>query len=499
MSDVFLLKLEAGDDPYMTAPPFGILYLASALENAGFSVRLIHEKGNPESLNRILGHISAERPLFVGISTITGPSLIPSLRISEEIKKKIDIPVVWGGIHPTMLPEQTLASSCVDIAVLGEGEETVVALAKSFTGGSHGNERFERIPGIALREKGRIIMNSPGPFIRELDSYSPAWHLLPAERYFYSRKFFLSDFGSRLPGERLVPYLTSRGCPWRCAYCYNQFVHKRTFRAHSAQKVIADLEQWKTRYGITAVVFEDDNLFTDKNRALEILHGIRLPWSSSLRASDISRWGDGFMRELKETGCVELRIGAESGSQRVLDLMKKDIRVEDIRSSVDLCLRHGIRALLNFMAGIPGETWKDMRATFDLMDELEAGGGDVVVNGPSLYCPWPGTALYEEAVAGGFRPPQRSEDWAVGWGHRMPSVPSADRRARYVGYYRILAFRKELSALRLPVFAKGLRFLARWRWRHRFFRFPLDYHVPNFFYRIMKILGLRSVAKALYH
>ncbi len=383
--------------------------------------------------------------------------------------------------------------------ILNEGEETLVELANNLKAGTTSRADLAAIQNLAYRENSHIRITEPRPFITDLDPYFPAWHLLPIERYFYPGKFFLSDFGSLLPGDKIAPFLTSRGCPWRCGYCYNQFVNKRRFRAHSAQKVLAEITRLKNEHGITAVVFEDDNLFTDKQRGLEIVTQIDLPWSSSLRANNIAEWGDDFLRSLKDAGCVELRIGAEAGSDHVLDLMQKDLRVEEIRRAVSLCQKYGIRALLNFMVGTPGETWDDIKETLEIMDELEEKGEGVIVNGPSLYFPYPGTKLYDEALALGFRPPQKMEDWAVNWGHRQPFAPYVDKRAKFIAYYRILAYRKDIESLRFPFIAKLLRAMARLRWRKRFFRLRWDYHLPNLALKLLKRLGLTKAAQALYN
>jgi anaerobic magnesium-protoporphyrin IX monomethyl ester cyclase len=497
--DVYLLKLEPESENYKLAPPFSILYLASALEKNDFKVKLYHEIGSPKNIRYILEDIATHLPIFVGLSTMTGPSLIPTKIASQKIKENIKVPVVWGGLHPTMLPEQTLNNDFVDIVVRGEGEEAIVELAFALKEKEVNHRSVETIKSIGYKKNGRINITPARSYIGNLDDYFPAWKHLDITKYFYSGKFFLSDFGSRLPGERIASYISSRGCPWRCSYCYNQFVNKRTFRAHSAKRVINDILHLKKTYGITAVVFEDDNFFTDRKRAIEILKNIELPWSSSLRADHITKWGDDFLKKLKQTQCQELRIGAESSCQRILNIMQKDISVEDIYRSAELCKQNNINALYNFMIGMPGENWDDMLETFQTMDELEKMGKGVVVNGPSVFYPWPGTALYDTAIEHGFKVPEKMEDWAVGWGTKQPLAPYVDRRAKYVGFYRILAKRKDIESLKFPLFSKILRALARKRWDNRFFRFPIDYILPNLIFALLKALGLKKIAQALYN
>jgi len=474
--DVFLLKLEPDYESYHLAPPFGILYVADALEKKGLTVKVYHEKGTPAVIDRIGAEVIEHKPLFAGISTMTGPSLLPSLAVSRKIKEKADIPVVWGGMHPTMLPEQTLEERSIDLAVIGEGEVAAVEIAGALDDKGLDSRTLGAISGIAFRENGGVTINPTKSFISDLDAYSPAWHHLDRGRYIYKSKYFYSEMGSKLPGESIAAVITSRGCPWRCGYCYNQFVNKRTFRAHSAERVIAEVESLKKDFAVSAVIFEDDDFFANKKRALEVVRRIGIPWSSSIRANYIARWGEDFIKEISENNCVEIRIGAESGSPRVLEIMHKDITVEDIRRSAELCRKYNVHHLTNFMIGIPGETWEDMLLTFDLMDSLEKEGH--FVNGPSVYLPWPGTPLYDTAVERGFKPPEEMTAWAVQWGKDQPRTPFLKSHLRLVNHYRTLALRDRGRARRFPVAGRALKALALKRWEKRFFQWPLDYSVP---------------------
>lgn len=495
---VLLLKLENSRKDLEVAPPFGLLYLTSALEKAGFEVEIIHETGTPENIQRVLSRLSKLDPLFVGLSILTGPSLVPSLAASREIKKRSNLPVVWGGVFPSMVPQDILRSAWVDIVAIGEGEETVVELARHLAEKSRSPAGLETIRGIAHKSKGKMSINPSRPYIDDLDLYPPAWDRLDAGRYFFDYRSYFYEMGSRLPAGKIATVMTSRGCPSRCGYCFNQFISRRRFRAHSVRHVRAEIDWLKRDHRISGVIFLDDNFFSDPKRALEIVRGLGLPWSASFRADYASLWGEDFLRALHDSGCLELRIGAESGSQRILDLMQKDILVEDIRRAAELCRKAGIRALFNFMIGLPGETWPDMLKTFELMDELYKMGDGVAVGGPLVYLPWPGTPLFDLAVEHGFRRPERLEDWAVNLGARQPATPYVDRRAKFVNYFRILAYRKSVEQLPFPWPARLLSFVARKRWKKRAFRVPLDYYIPRFVFELLKILGMRKTTPSIY-
>ncbi len=494
---IFLVKPETDRENFVMAPPLGILYLAGALEKRGYRVRLIHERFTAANENRIVDEIIAARPLFVGISTFTGPSLSPSLRLTRKIKEHGDTPVLWGGLHSTMLPEQTLQEPDIDLAVRGEGEETVVRLADLLAAGGDYLEKLADVPGVAYRRPDRVQINPMPPFIQDLDAYSPAWHLLGNERYLGEGKYIYTALGSKLSDLKIATVMSSRGCPGRCGYCYNQFINKRSFRSHSVAFVAGHIRRLRADHGVTGIVFEDDCFFTDRQRALAILRQVELPWASSIRADYVARWGDDFVRELKDLGCAELRIGAESGSQETLDIMHKDIQLEHILRSAELCRKHGINVMMGFLIGVPGERWPEMKKTFDLIDEMERQGV-TVTPGPSFYFPYPGTPMFQEAVRRGFVPPDTILGWSVPWGPSQPSPPYADPRARYVGYYRSIAMRQVTGSLRFPLFFKIISGLARWRWRHRCFSFPLDYLLPRFVLRCLRQLGLKRVLAGIY-
>lgn len=496
MKKIYLIKLEPDYQSYKIAPPFGVLYLTSALEKAGWTVKLFHRRGTPKNIQSIVDEIIHSNALLAGFSSLTGEALLPSLAASTELKKRSSIPIVWGGLHATMLPEQTLMNDNIDFVVHGEGEVTLVEFAERINSGELDPSTFRDIKGLGYKDRGKIIINPARSFITDLDTYRPAWHHLDIESYFYKGRQFYTEFGSNLPGNKIAALITSRGCPSRCGYCYNQFVNKRHFRAHSAEYVIGEVQTLKKEHQISAVIFEDDNFFSDRERALNIIRHIAVPWSATIRADYVAKWGGDFIRTLKEHHCVELRIGAESGSQKILDIMQKDITVADIRRTAELCKTFDLPPLTNFMVGIPGETWEDNLQTFNLMDELEANGG--IVNGPTIFLPYPGTPLYDLAVKKGFVTPENITDWGRNWGPTQPRTPFVDRKTRFAGYYRVLALRKEESNLKIPYFTRILKHIAKKRWDRRYFLCPLDYFIPRFFLKLLRSLKLKKIARMVY-
>ncbi len=496
MADVVLVKFEPESETYGYAPPFGILFLADALEKAGFSVKLIHEPGTRATIARVVEEVVENLPLFVGFSAFTSSILIPTKNASCEIRKTSSVPIVWGGIHATILPEQTLANDFIDIVCIGEGEETIVELARRLRDQRGGTHSLADIKGIGYKVDGKPVINEVRPFLQDPDRFSPAWHMVDIQRYIYRGTHFYTQIGSRLEGESIAALITSRGCPWRCAYCYNQAVNQRKFRAQSPAKVLREIEYLKSQ-GASTIIFEDDNFFADRERVIEIIRGAGVKWSSTIRADYLARWGEGFVAELARYGCVELRIGAESGSSRVLGLIQKDLTVDQIRVAVNLCSRYNIKTLLNFMVGTPGETWEDVLTTLAFMDELEEKYEHVSIGSPAVYIPWPGTHLSEVAAKQGFTAPETIEGWASYWGQRAKPAPYHDPRIMFIGFYKSL-LRRDFRGVPFPLLARLLQKIARVRWRRRWFSVPLDYRIPAFFLRALRHLGLRRVATALY-
>jgi len=500
MIDIILAKLETKEsqlERYGYFPPYGILYLASSLEKAGFKVEMVHQEGTEKNIQQLAELVARETPLLVGLSTLTGPSILPTIRASQAIRRKCRVPIVWGGHHATILPEQTLANEYVDIVVLGEGEMTLVELAQVLRESGLHSPRLLEVDGIGFKDRGQTILTRPRRFIDDLDELFPAWHHLDRAKYLFSENIFRARPLGRM---KVATIITSRGCPWRCRYCYNQKVNRRIFRAQSAERSVRDVLELKERFEINGILFEDDNFFTDLERAMEIVRRIQMPWSATFRPSDIAKGGVNFVRELKENHCFELRLGAESGSPRMLDRLGKDISVEQIKTSAKLCEAAGITAAFMFLVGFPGETWTDIRMTLDLIDELSGLNHFVMVTQLGSYTPYPGTPLFDQAIQCGFKPPASTEAWGtfVEAGYREYLPPYVDPRARSLTYYHHLSSRENLAGRGFSLPAKIFQKLARLRWKHRYFSFPVDHSLSVFALQGLEKAGLSFLAKKLY-
>ena len=229
--EIVLVRVE-GDQVYH---PLSILYVGGALRKAGYNVRLFNVF--EQKIEKCIEEIIAINPLFVGFSVFTGRQTEISAKMSLAIKRKNrNIPIVWGGIHPSLLPLDCLREEFIDMVCIREGEETACEIAECF------NERkdVKHILGIGYKDKktGKIIINPNRPFMKNLDEYRPDWELLSSEE--------IEKCIDTLPdGRKKIDFIGSRGCPFNCAFCYNLLFHERRWRKHSTNFVIREISYLK--------------------------------------------------------------------------------------------------------------------------------------------------------------------------------------------------------------------------------------------------------------
>ena len=445
--NIFLINFRNERDMY---PPFGIMYVADALSKAGFAVRLFHETG--EYLDEFMREVERNRPLFVGFSTITGPQLKPVIVASQRVHA-LGIPVVWGGVHATIMPEECLRESYVDYVVINEGEEVSVELARLLAGAAVVEPGA--IFGLAHKAAGAPVINPERPFIRNLDDYRPRWDLIPVERY-------LIESG---PYKRALPVYISRGCPFRCGFCYNEVVMKRTWRQHSDEFVLEQIQWLKDHFQIDAVDYADDYLFGRIRPMQRLVEKVGMPWSGQVRCQLLK---PEFVQWMVATGCQWVNIGAESGSQAVLDSMHKDQKDWQIEWSVRNLAEHApnIEANLSFIIGLPAETPPDALVTIRLIEKIKAINKKARAS-VCVYMPYPGTPLWEEALAKGFQPPKTQDGWCEFDLNRGNTPWMSDPEAQVMSDINDILFvgRSRGHWLLTPYYK-----LLEWRWHNMYFR-----------------------------
>lgn len=418
--DVLLIKPDFNDIAIM--PPLGLGYLAAKLKQMGISVGIHDNTILAYDDNRLETLIKEVCPQVVGISATT-PMIKRAMEIAQ-ITKKVEphILTVLGGPHPTSAVEEVLASRDCDVVVMGEGEETFPLLVKRFLEGS---SDFSELLGCAFKNHNKnYIINQPREFIQDLDVLPfPAFEDMDIRSYFNQG----ASFGILQKSAKSLPIIASRGCPSHCTFC-QRFMGKK-FRVRSADNIVSELCYWNKKFKIKEFNFLDDNFTLNKKRVIEVCDLIQ---QRDLRIT--FRFPNGvredFLDEelldaLKSAGCYHLDFGIESGSQKVLDIMKKGKKIEEIAAKVCLCHKKGFKVSASFIFGTPGETLEDMEETikFAKMLPLDSVGCGIVT-------PFPGTEIREEAIKKGYLKHSDYEYYNLNLNNVRPAIETPEWTAQ---------------------------------------------------------------------
>lgn len=316
-------------------------------------------------------------PNVVGISvkSVKVPTTIKIAEICKRINKNII--VVTGGFHATNRPEDLLMSEHIDIVVRGEGEETFLELVNSISRGSHG---FDNIKGISFKGKdGAIINTGTRELIRTLDN-------IP-----FPMRDLILGYDKYTP-EQLGWIMTSRGCPYDCAYCNSKAIWSRRVRFVSLDRILEEIRYLKKVFNATHIRFMDDAFTVNRKRVLEfcqmlIEQKIGITWSCLTRADLVD---EEIVSRMKDAGCVKFDIGIESGSERIQKLINKGIDFSDVRKASGIFKKYGMFWSGFFMIGFPTETKDDIMETLKFMKEVNPNWVYL-----SIFTPYPGSKFYD--------------------------------------------------------------------------------------------------------
>jgi anaerobic magnesium-protoporphyrin IX monomethyl ester cyclase len=372
-------------------PPLGLMYLASSIKEKIHDVQVdiidLQSSSAPEVvLEEIVNSVKRNKPRLVGISCLSTDMGDVKRLVSRIKKEDEDILTVVGGIHPTLFPTYFFEESDdVNFVVMGEGEVTLVELVKGIR--TKGN--LGAIDGIAYKHQGKVCINKQRDPIKDMDKIPfPAFDLVDMEYYTMPSEWVIR--GVPISGFFIF---TGRGCPYACKFCVNKNLSNRTVRLRSARNVVDELEFLIENYHIDGFFIYDDAFGLNRKRALEVCDEIikrklDLVWGCQARVNLLT---EDMIRRMKEAGCIQLEFGVESGSQRILDNLQKQIKVEDTKKIFKLCDTYGMRKLANFLINTPEETKEDVEATLSLATEIGAN-----VNLFNITTLFPGSDLYYE-------------------------------------------------------------------------------------------------------
>lgn len=450
---IILVQINYSEDHSEKILPLGILSVGSALKKYGYNVELLNitEKEIASTARKIAN----AKPDYVGLSVMTGIQTAHSAELSKELKA-IDkhLPILWGGIHPSLLPHQCLCEQYIDFVIIGEGEITTL----EFTNALLSDKQFKEILGLGYKQDGQIIVNAKRPLIENLDDWRLDFSLLDMNKYVYRLDRY----------QRTIAYKASRGCPFGCAFCYNNEFNQNRWRAWSIETVVEDIEYLKNNFSIDAVKFYDDNFFVNKQRAYEILDRISLPSHLEIRIDMID---EDVAAALKKYRVYDLLIGLESGSDRMLKMIDKNFTVEKMLKGVRAIAKEDLRACYSFIVGLPTETEAEFNETIKAMYEVYKIHPRATFT-LGAYLPYPGSKLYASSIEQGFTPPQSTEEWGKIDRFRK-SFDSPWVNAKKVWIIRECY---KLMGFDLLIFKKWFG----WRIRKNYFKFPLDAHIVEY-------------------
>lgn len=406
-----------------------------------------------------------------------------------------------GGKHPTIFPEQTARSPYVDIAVRGEGEQTLLEIVRAI----ENNDSFNNIKGITFLRDNELISTPDREFLDMNKLPSLKYELVEVTKKLSMQEIQkLKRWGPQL--------LTSRGCPYRCTFCINKIL-KEGIRFRKPELVLDDIERLKDM-GINKIEITDECFLINKKRTEDIIYGIinnnlKIKWHAAVRANAFNEnfLNEKLLKDIKKSGCVSLAMGVESGSQRVLDKLKKDIKVEDTIRSAELLSKAKIRAYYSFMIGVPGETKEDIEKTLKLIYKITKIHPDSEIFGPQIFRPFPGSDIFDE-ISKYVEFPKRLEDWEkngllFGDNYRVPIefpwLDVSDYNLKKLRFYGSNANGLPKSMRYKQFYYKVIEFFlkksARMRIRYSFYGLPFEYALSQQMFNFKSYLKNKRLKK----
>ncbi len=379
-----------------SAPSLGILTLAALTRKKGYESFVIDAAALNLTRSAFLRQVQNIRPDVLGFS-ITTLSVLHADALAREIRQLMPTTrIIIGGPHPSAVPVETCERFPVfDVAVVGEGEETILELLAALSGA----KPLSSVAGIVYRDTTGVQMNPRRPFLKALDTLPhPAWDMLEGFPQRFSPPVFKTR---RLPAASLV---TSRGCPNKCIFC-DRSVFGASCHVFSAGYVVEMMVELYEKFGVREFCFEDDTFVTFGSRLAEICHRLielklDISWSCLGRVNHVSAENLALMRK---AGCWQISYGIESGSQEILSLINKNVKIDQIRKALSLSREAGLLNKGFFIVGHPGETAESLRQTINFALELPLDDISVM-----MLTPFPGSEIYARAAEFGTFDP----DWS---------------------------------------------------------------------------------------
>ena len=440
--------------------PLALLAVGSELDPDTYEVVIVDGRLESDPVSALVSQLDGA--VCLGVTVLTGAPISDALRISRAAKRaRPDLPVVWGGWHPSMFARECLAEPSVDVTVRGQGEETFAEIVQRLIAGAS----LEGCAGCTVRLADGTIHENPPRALAPVDKFrAHEYGMIPVERYF------------QLKGTRQLDYISSQGCNFRCAFCSDPFVYGRKWVGLEPVRMAMRLKELWDRYRFDDINFQDETFFTRRDRVQALAgqmveSGMKVSWAATMRADQGVRLPDDIWALCKRSGLRRLLVGVESGSDEMLKRIHKDVRLEQVFHTAEQMLRYGLAGHFPFIVGFPDESDDSIQATLECAKKLRSKSPDFLT--PIYYFkPYPGSELVIEAVARGFRLPETLEAWSTFdyvAGEPGPWVsPEKFKLIERFKFFHELAWKRVSRSKRL------LQQLARYRCSRHDYRWPVE-------------------------
>ena len=449
--------------------PMGPLAVLTYLKNKGINVEFF------DARHKDISELNLDNVILVGLNAFTGGQITQAVDIAKIVRdKNPSIPLVWGGIHSSLYPKQTIQSKYVDMIVVGEGEETFYELVKALENKTPLND----VKGLLWKEKnGDIHINESRP-------------LLDIENLPFTDFSLLGDLGKY--NLDWVSIGSSRGCPHRCTFCFEVAFYKFKWRSKSAIKTVDEIQDTIKKVHPKNIFFNDDLFFVNKKRVEDICQEIikrglnkECCFGGNCRLDYLARYEDEFLQLLKDANFKYLNFGGESGSQKILDYVKKDLKIEETLKAAEKLKKFDFIPTISFVIGTPLEKREDLMETVKLVDSLMKidPRANLIL---FIFNPYPGTPMYEEAIKSGFKEPDSFEGWGqyamFNDAFKLPWLGKDDQEVVQC----VSNCMELISTHSRPKWEWDPKFILRYvaksflissakiRWKYKFFEYPLE-------------------------
>jgi anaerobic magnesium-protoporphyrin IX monomethyl ester cyclase len=440
--------------------PLALLAIGSELDPEQYEIVIVDGRLEDDPVAAVRAQLDGA--LCLGVTVLTGRPILDAVEVSRAAKQeRAELPVIWGGWHPSMFARECLAEPSVDVTVQGQGEATFAEIVQRLREG----RTLEGCAGCTFRgADGEIRANPPRPMLPAGAFREHDYGLIPMERYFSHK------------GKRQLDFISSQGCNFRCAFCSDPFVYGRKWVGLEPGRMAERLAELSRRYRFDDVNFQDETFFTKRERVKAFAEQIlasdaRFTWAGTMRADQGERLPDEVWALCKRSGLRRLLVGVESGSPEMLLRIRKDVTIEQIEHTARKMREHGIAGHFPFIVGFPDESDESIDASLAFARKLRSMSPDFLT--PIFYFkPYPGSDIVRDAVARGYRLPETLEEWSsFDYVQGEPGPWVSPEKFRLIERFK---FFHELAWNRASPVGRPLQQLARYRCRRNAFRWPIE-------------------------